>query len=470
MQKEKSLSSVLAWQTISKFLLTGLSFFTAPIFTRILSTSDYGQVSVFNTWVMFLGVFVGLQTHQSIPVGRIKYSDNFDNYISNALFISFLSFVVVLPFFIVFRRFLGQLLDFPAFLIPLIVINCFFSYCINIYSCKLLQLKSIGKNTLISLLSALTSVGLSLLLVLNTKADKYIARIYSETIINCVFGGFFFFLVFIKGGIKIRKEYCIFCLTYSLPLIFHYAGGIIFNQSDRVMLKAMNGASATGIYSVLYTFGTVMGTIKQSFASVWEPFYYDYKKNGNTEIKEKAKIYLAVFTALTMGYILVAPEVFKVMVADSYWHGVNMIPLFALSWFFSFLYTFPSLYAFYNKKTKAIALISTIGAVFNIGMNFLLIPKFGAFGAAATTLATHILDFNLHVINVKFFIKGKDYDYNYFFYLRGMIPAVLVTIFFYIFINMWYIRWGAAVFVAIYLIRLVIKNMDTFKNKEKRDV
>lgn len=455
MKTEKSFSSVLVWQTVSKFLLTGLSFFTVPIFTRLLSTSDYGQLSVFHAWMGFMGIVVGLQSHQSIPMGRIKYSANFNSYIANAAFISFLSFLPIFLVFFFFRKVIGSFLDFPFFLVPLIVVNCFFSYCITIYSCKLLQLKSIGKNTLISVISAFSTLALSLLCVLNAKDDRYIAKIIAETIVTSLLGLFFLFVIFYQGGIRINKEYCLFCLSYSLPLIFHYAGGIIFNQSDRIMLKSMYGADETGIYSVLYTFGTVMGIIKQSFASVWEPFYYDYKKNCDTNIKEKAKNYLSIFTALTIGYILVSPEVFKIMVSDVYWDGITMIPLFALSWFFSFLYTFPSLYAFYNKKTKAIAFISTFCAIFNIGMNFLLIPKFGAFGAAVTTLATHILDFNLHVINVKFFIRGADYDYNYAFYSMGIIPSIFMTVLYYLFLDRWYLRWAVAICVGIYLIKKI---------------
>lgn len=450
---EKKLSNVLIGQTISKFLLMGISFFTAPIFTRLLNPVDYGQLSVFHSWISFSGILIGFQTHQSIALGRIKYTENFNKYVYNSSFISFLSFILFLIIFLIFKNQIGNLFDFPSYLIPLIPINCFCSYCITIYLCKLIQLKEITKNAFISILSAISNIFLSLLFIHFLKTEKYISKIIAETLSTGVIGTILFIIIVYKGGIKLNKEYLVFCLSYSMPLILHYAGSIILNQSDRVMIKSLNNIDEAGIYSIVYTFSTVIGTISSSFASAWEPFYYDYKKNGDKDIKQKATPYLLVLTLLTLGFILVGPEVFMIMVSKSYWDGIKLIPIFAASWFFDFLYTFPSLYAFYNKKTKIIAFISVIGCIFNLAFNYLLIPKFGAFGAAITTLITHVVVFNMHVFNVKFIIKGKDYDYNYLFYLKGIIPVLIVCFVNYILMDFWYIRWILAIFIGVILIK-----------------
>lgn len=59
----------------------------------------------------------------------------------------------------------------------------------------------------------------------------------------------------------------------------------------------------------------------------------------------------------------------------------------------------------------------------------------------------------MHVFNVKFIIKGKDYDYNYLFYLKGIIPVLIVCFVNYILMDFWYIRWILAIFIGVILIK-----------------
>lgn len=73
--KEKSISNVLIWQLLGKFFLQGITFFTAPFFTRLLTPSDYGMVSIYSTWVGFFTIVIGLQTHGAIANAKIKYTE-----------------------------------------------------------------------------------------------------------------------------------------------------------------------------------------------------------------------------------------------------------------------------------------------------------------------------------------------------------------------------------------------------------
>ncbi|MDR2096188.1 MAG: oligosaccharide flippase family protein, partial [Treponema sp.] len=84
--REKSISRVLIWQTAGRFILQGISFFTAPVFTRLLTPSDYGQVAVYGAWVSLCGLLVGLQTYGSIANAKITYGDDkIDAYLSSIM-------------------------------------------------------------------------------------------------------------------------------------------------------------------------------------------------------------------------------------------------------------------------------------------------------------------------------------------------------------------------------------------------
>lgn len=69
-------------------------FLTIPIFTRLMSTSDYGIVNTYMSWVSILSLVVGLSLGHSIRTAFIDFKENFEAYISSILFLSFLNFLV----------------------------------------------------------------------------------------------------------------------------------------------------------------------------------------------------------------------------------------------------------------------------------------------------------------------------------------------------------------------------------------
>ena len=93
------------------------------------------------------------------------------------------------------------------------------------------------------------------------------------------------------------------------------------------------------------------------------------------------------------------------MAEKSYHEAFIIIPIVVIGYFFFFLYSLYVGYAFYYKKTLLISIITIVSGLLNIGLNYLLIPKYGYMIAAYTTLITYIVLFLLHYINVKYNIK-----------------------------------------------------------------
>lgn len=53
----------------------GIAFFTVPIFTRLLSTSDYGVVTTYNSWIAILAMVVGFALHSGIRIAFVDFKD-----------------------------------------------------------------------------------------------------------------------------------------------------------------------------------------------------------------------------------------------------------------------------------------------------------------------------------------------------------------------------------------------------------
>lgn len=461
-KEDKNLSRVIIWQTCSSFLLQGIGLITAPIYTRILSPEDYGQTSTFSSWVSIVGLIVGLQVGGTVGIAKGKYSnEEYRKYCSSVMWLSFISFVAALLFFIVFSNELSGILGFPVYLVPLIVINSYVSFVISFCNSIMEFDFKIELKTIISIILSVTSISLSFVFVLNMSNDKYIGKIIGSLIPMIVIATIEFFVVMSRGKSLFSVNYWKFCLPLSIPLIFHAAGGTILAQSDRIMLKSMVGEAETGIYSVVYTLATIVDVLWTAFNHSWVPFYYDYKKRKDVkQILQKSNGYLFTFTIITIGFMLCAPEVFKILAPENYWGGLSIIPLVSTAYYLNFMYSFPANHEFYNQNTKMISISTVMSAVLNIVLNYLLIPTYHGVGAAVATVISYLFCFIFHDIAARFIIG--DFEYSWKFYFRGLIPVVIYSALYYVLMPYAIPRWIVACILGVILVCKMYKRRSIF--------
>lgn len=461
---KKSISSVFIWQLLGKFAIQGIAFITVPIFTRIMSPADYGQYAVYSSWLSLLTLFIGLQTAGSIPNAKIKYtSEEYQKYLSSALSISCISFSIIFLVAGILRKKIGILLGYNSNLIILMVIHSFLNYCFDFYLSKLIQDKDSRRNALYSIIVSLSGTILALVLILNINYPKYLLKIFGYLIPLFFAGVFAIIEIFRKGKTTFDKRYWKYCIGFSLPLIMHGAACIVLTQSDRIMLKALQNESEAGIYSVAYNLALVISVIMTAANTTWIPFYYEYEKKNDTEqIKIRFKNYLTNFTVITLGFILCCPEVFKILAPVSYWSGLKLLPIIAFAYYFNFLYTFPGNFEFYMEKMKFFSSATIIAAIINIFGNYLLIPKYGIIGAGLTTLYSYVFLLIFHDIVARFVIKGKVFFINKTSYLKGIVPVAILSVIYYLTLDLWYIRWTLAVILGAFLLVRLIKNRSFF--------
>jgi O-antigen/teichoic acid export membrane protein len=375
--------------------------------------------------------------------------------------ISVVSFIVILCGGIAANRFLSRVLNLRSDLVILLILQSFASFGISFYTMKLIQYKQAERSTLLSLLVSVSATVLAIIFLLSVAENRYIVKIYAGAIPTIIIGFVIVCFVFFKGRKVYDKVYWNFCLALTLPLIFDGAGGLVLSQSDRVMLQRMSGENALGIYSFAHNVVLVVFILWVSFNTTWIPFYYEYKKNNQRDVLLlRTKNYITVFSILAMGFMLLAPEVYRVMAPQEYWPGIPLIPFITLTHYFNFLYSFPVNYEFYNARTKLISIGTACAAMINIVCNFILIPLYAEMGAAVATLISFVFLFTFHEIAARFIIR--NYDYQFTMYLKGLLPVIFAAAIFYIAQDLWYIRWGIGIVLGIYLLQRIIKNRAIF--------
>lgn len=463
--KSKTCNSVAFFNVIGQVVLGTISFLSIPIFTRLLGTENYGQVSIYLTWVQVMTILIGLQTGGTIANSKTHLDEReHQGYCSSILSLSFCSFVIISLIFLIFINPISKLMVLDNKIIFLILIDSFCSYVISFANINFTFNKEPYKTFLISIVTLILNILISIFLINMFEKYEYksLGRILGNAISSILVGSILFFRFIFKGKIIICKRYWKFCLPICLPLIFHGLSQMILSQSDRVMLKYYENESVVGIYSLASTFVNVIYIIYMSLNNSWVPFYYDDMKSNNIEsINIKTKNYLLLFSCITIGFIYLSPEVIRFFVSSDFWSGTKIVPILSLGTFFMFLYSFPVNFQFYHKKTLNISIGTSLAAVFNIFANTFWIPKFSMKGAAYATLLSYVMLFLFHHLVSSFIVKEK-YHYNFKVFIPYILLVVLSLIIFHFIENYWIPRWLIGGLIGAYLISKMIKNKSIF--------
>lgn len=417
----------------------GIAFFTVPIFTRLLSTSDYGVVTTYNSWIAILAMVVGIALHSGIRIAFVDFKDEMKDFIATTTTFTLLSGGLLSTVILLVSHFITLNINFT--LIILCLLQSIAAALIEDYSMYLMMQYKYKFRTAIMILPNFIAVIISVITIKYFLTDHlYLGRIIPTSLTIIMFGMMVCILVYRKSNCLFNKDYLKYALAFSLPLIFHGVALNILSQSDRTMITWLADSSQTGIYSLIYNFSMIATVITTSLEGIWVPWFYKrLQGNKRNEINTIAKDYIHLMTYCLIGVIMVGPEVVKLLASHSYWDGIRIIPPVVISNFVIFAYTLYVNIEHYHKKTKGITVNTVIAAITNIALNYLLIPKFGYVAAAFTTLASYLVSFVLHAVKSKK-LENDLYPISYF--AIPLIELGAFTLLFYIFMDSMLIRWG----------------------------
>lgn len=449
----KNKNKIATLNFLSNLLLRGISIFSAPVFSRLLGTSGYGIVSVYNIWTRILGVLLPMQSNMTIVNAKVEFSEEEQTqYQSSVLTMSLMGFVVAAVVCTLFLKPISALINLPGILIFMMLLQAFGNFATSFAGSKYTYEFKAGRNFFMSVGITLASLGLSLALVLSLpQEDRYLGRIWGNVIVYAGLGAILTVSILRQGHVYFRPKYWKFCLTLAVPMVFYSLSDMFLAQSDQIMLQTMLDSTSVGLYGLAFTFCNVLFTIFHSLNNTWAPFFFDDMKNGeHDKVHASAINFLEIFTILAMGFVLLAPEVFKIYAGRDFWAGSNLIPLFCAGYYLNFLCTFPVNFEYYHKKNKVLAVITIFCAVVNLGLNYILIRLFGAVGAALATTLSHLLQLTMHHIYASHVLGDGAYPYPVKMWLGYGICFLAAMAAVYLLTDLWLVRWGIGAVLGVW--------------------
>ena len=384
---------------LSETINKGIPFLLLPLFTRVLTPEDYGVYAVFLAIFNFVCVFVGLSCHAAIETAYFKLSKSkLSEYIFNGI-------VILLVTTIVSALLIGAILMFLGFdpiigaIVYLIPFLCFFQFLIHIKTSLWVAEGKASYFGVFNIAQTLTVASVTIVLVLWYHAGWY-GQVIGFSVGLAMFAIIAAVVLYKTGFLacKINMEYQKDIFKFGMPLVFHQLASWIKGSGDRMLLITLIGASATGLFTVGFQLGMVLGVL---FSALSRAIYPTLFKMLNSEIEQGDKVKVVKFTycifvgvLLLGGLFYLALELgFDFIVGASFQESKAIAKLILISFIFEGCYYAVVGYFFFYRETVKLSKITFTLSIVHLVSSFILISWLGAIGAAWTLVFTKFIQF-----------------------------------------------------------------------------
>lgn len=377
---------------LCSFLQKGISMLTTPVFTRLLSTSEYGQISVFHSWygiaIVIVPVCLSAGMHTQ---GLVKFSEEKDMFTSSLQGLVLLLVLGWTAIYLLFSSFWNHLMGLTTIqVLSMLVMTWTFSV-VGFWGNEQRVSYRYRRLVIYTILISIVKPVVGILLVLHCE-DKVTARIVGMAGVELVFTSWMFIEQIRKGKRLYSGKFWRYGLLFNLPLLVHYLSSTVLTGADRIMIEHMVGYSEAGIYGLAYSIGLIMMLFNGALTQTMAPWMCQkIKEKRIGEIAPVAYSSFLVIAAVNLALILFAPEVVAIFAPAEYMDAIYAIPPVAMSAFFMHCYALFSQFEFYYEKTIQITAASIGAALLNIVLNYICIPKFGYVAAGYTTLVCYMV-------------------------------------------------------------------------------
>ena len=404
------------WFLFCSFFQKGISVITTPIFTRLLTSDEYGAFGAFNSWYSIISIVISMNLASGVyTTAMVKFSDDrkilASSYQGLTLCLCTLWTIVYLAFY----DFWNGLFHLTTVQMLAMLIMTWSSAAFSLWAVE--QRVTYSYKKLVAIIS-LVSIGnpvLGIILVVGAE-DKVTARILGIVAVELVCYTGVAISQFIRGKKLFSKKYWLYALKFNLPLIPHALSQTVLSSADRIMIKNMVGESEAGYYNLAYNVSSIMLIFNMALSQTLAPWTYQKLKADKVEdINGIAVFSIGVIGLMNLLLMAFAPEMIGIFAPPEYMEAAYVIPPVAMSVFFMYLYDWFARFEYYYEKTYYILIASLSGAALNLLLNYICIPIFGYIAAGYTTLICYIVYsfmhyFFMHKICKKSLTGRKVYD------------------------------------------------------------
>ncbi len=387
------------WSLLTKGITVILFLFINIILARKLGADSFGLWSLFLSVITFIFTlsYFGINASTRKFVAQHNKTDNLKNVLVSSIKLRFMFSLLFTILFLIIYKPLALILQTPELEVlllygtPLIFLSGFVEYFKNIFR----GLHRIKYNLFIN--TSEYGLKLALIILFFLFSDSVINVVNSFTIalfITALLGFYFLYFKFYKDLKSNNKDFSKKIFNYSLPLIFISLGFIVLTEIDTIMIGALSSTAEVGIYAIAKQITIKLPHISLILAMGTMPIFAKLNASNKEELEKKffnlLRINTGIFIVIVLGILFSSPIIIPLIFGVEY--AKSVLPLQILTIYLFGFATSILLSSFldYIGKAKKRAYNISVTIILNILLNALLIPIYGATGAAIATSISYI--------------------------------------------------------------------------------
>ena len=276
LEKYKKMPLILKgafWFTLSSFFQKGISVITTPIFTRLMSKSDFGVYQLYVSWLNILVVLctfnLSLGLLNSILVRNIEKKNDVITAVTGFEF--FCTFFVFSGY-LIYSALGGPTPGLSKEMGFLLFIQIISDIPLSVW----LVLKKFDysyKATIVVFLKSIVATACSVGFIFLGQ-NKALLRIEGYIVASMIFMIFILFNMFRRSKKIFDKNVWKICFFVGGPLVFHFLSESIMGQTDRLIIDYYQGTEITAVYSVAHSISWLLYIFVTSFNSILIPWMF----------------------------------------------------------------------------------------------------------------------------------------------------------------------------------------------------
>lgn len=408
-QRSKYLFKNLRILTISNFSSKLLVFLLVPLYTSVLSTTEYGTYDLVVSTVTLLFPILTVNIIDAVMrFSMEKFCANEEIAFIGLKYIVFSVAIIIL----------GLLVTYWFDLFPnlnglrIYIFLYYFSFVLNQYFVQLAKgLERVKDMGIAGVISTVVMLATNIFFLLVLK--KGLAGFFAANILAQAIPVFYYFIRLrfwhmlkpVGKHSHLEKE----MLVYCVPLICTVLGWWVNSTADKYIVAFMCGVAANGILSVSYKIPSIISTLQGIFIQAWQiSAIKEYGEENASSFYGRTFTYLNVIMSISCAsLIILSKPLAHILYVNEFYQAWQYVPFLLISSVLNCASGFVGPILSAKKDSKSMALSAIYGACANIVLNVVLIYIIGIQGATIATMISSyfIYFFRMRAVNDELFVK-----------------------------------------------------------------
>jgi O-antigen/teichoic acid export membrane protein len=395
--------------SLASLLTTLAGLVSFPLLTRIFSVADYGVMSLVAASVTIAVTFgkLGVQQtvlryHSEIGAGKRPFttgqlaSTTLFGMAATGLLVAGALFAAtrLAPAGVLGDRRVRALL---ALMCVAVVMQVVESMLVNFTRAEM------RTKLLVAYQVAKRYVGLGLVLAAVLVVSRSLTAFYAATVLTEILAVVTLGALLLGRGVLPRPRLAEFSprlfremLGFGVPMMIGYElSGTVLAVGDRYVIEALVGAEPLGLYSAAYNLCQyVQLVLVASVGQAIMPIYMQlWDRDGRAAtaafIDQSLRTYVLLGVPVVAGVAAVGPELLPALASSKYEAATVVLPWVIAGMVVDGTNPMVGAGLFIERRTRRIMAIVLSGAVLNLALNVILVPRIGIVGSAAATLVSY---------------------------------------------------------------------------------